>query len=112
MSKSRRQKSENRKARIERRLAGQILEHRSQPMFSASNTHYDVAERSRGMIAGGIGVMHQLARKVGLVEAIDEKVEVLKAHFPYHESDHVLNIAFNILAGGHCLEDIELRRKD
>jgi len=112
VSKSRRQKSENRKARIERRLDGPILEHRSHPMFTASNTHYDVAERSRGLIAGGIGVMHQLARKVGLVEAIDERVEVLKAHFPYHESDHVLNIAFNILAGGHCLEDIALRRND
>ncbi len=112
MSKSRRQKSEHRKARIERRLEGPILEHRSQPMFTARNIHYDVAERSRGLIAGGIGVMHQLARRVGLVEAIDEKVKVLKAHFPYHESDHVLNIAFNILAGGHCLEDIELRRND
>ena len=112
MSKSRRQKSENRKRRIERRLEGQIFEHRSQPMFSASNTQYDVAERSRGLIAGGIGVMHELARKIGLVKAIDERLEVLKAHMPYHESDHVLNIAFNILAGGHCLEDIELRRND
>jgi hypothetical protein len=31
---------------------------------------------------------------------------------PYHESDHVLNIAYNILAGGQRLEDIELRRQD
>jgi hypothetical protein len=31
---------------------------------------------------------------------------------PYHESDHVLNIAYNLLAGGHCLEDIELLRND
>jgi len=72
VSKSRRQKSENRKRRIQRRLDGQILEHRAQPMFSASNVHYDVAERSRGLIAGGICVMHQLARKVGLVEVLDE----------------------------------------
>ena len=33
-------------------------------------------------------------------------------HLPYHESDHVLNIAYNILAGGVRLEDIELRRQD
>jgi len=37
---------------------------------------------------------------------------LLKVHLPYHESDHVLNIAYNILAGGQRLEDIELRRQD
>ena len=37
---------------------------------------------------------------------------MLKRHLPYHESDHVLNIAFNILAGGRRLEHIELRRND
>jgi hypothetical protein len=31
---------------------------------------------------------------------------------PYSEADHVLNIAYNILAGGTCLEHLELRRKD
>jgi len=31
---------------------------------------------------------------------------------PYYESDHVLNIAYNALCGGRCLEDIELRRND
>ncbi len=36
----------------------------------------------------------------------------LKRHLPDHESDHVLNIAFNILAGGQRLEHIELRRND
>jgi len=37
---------------------------------------------------------------------------VLKRHLPYHESDHVLNMAYNIMAGGERLEDIELRRQD
>jgi len=36
----------------------------------------------------------------------------LKRHLPYHESDHVLNIAYNVLVGGMRLEDIELRRND
>jgi hypothetical protein len=56
--------------------------------------------------------MHQLARKIGLVSELDEKVHVLKIHKPYHESDHILNIALNILAGGTCLEDLEVRRCD
>jgi len=51
-------------------------------------------------------------RKLGLIDALDEKMFLLKRHLPYHESDHVLNIAYNILAGGTCLEDIEHRRND
>ena len=37
---------------------------------------------------------------------------IFKVHLPYHESDHVLNFACNILAGGVRLQDLELRRQD
>jgi hypothetical protein len=47
-----------------------------------------------------------------LVDAIDRRVHVLKMHRPYHESDHVLDLAYNALCGGLRLEDIELRRTD
>ena len=66
-------------------------------MFRAANIHYEMADRVRGLAYGGIGAMHFLARKTGLVEAIDDKLKLLKLHLPYHESDHVLNIAYNIL---------------
>src|SRR5271167_3261238 len=33
-------------------------------------------------------------------------------HLPYHESDHVLNLAYNALCDGTCLQDLELRRND
>lgn len=75
-------------------------------MFAASNIDYDVAQRTRGLGVGGIGVMHLLAKQSGLVEAIDQNLQLLKVHLPYHESDHVLNIAYNILSGGDCIEDI------
>ena len=81
-------------------------------MFTARNIHYELAARSRGLGAGGIGAIHHLARHVGLIEAIDRRLHLLKVHLPYHESDHVLNIAYNILCGGDCLEDLELRRND
>jgi len=64
------------------------------------------------MSCGGIGAAHQVAVRAGLAERIDDGVEVLKVHRPYHESDHVLNIAYNVLCGGRTLEDIELRRND
>jgi hypothetical protein len=81
-------------------------------MFSASNIHYQVADRVRGLGCGGIGVVHQVARQTGLIDAIDDNVSVLKVHLPYHESDHVLNIAYNVLAGGTCLDHLELLRND
>jgi hypothetical protein len=46
------------------------------------------------------------------VKAIDENLKLLKRHLPYHESDHVLNIAYNILSNGDCLEDLERLRND
>jgi hypothetical protein len=56
--------------------------------------------------------MHLMVQRLGLVEDIDSSLHLLKVHLPYHESDHVLNIAYNILAGGVRLEDIEQRRQD
>jgi len=102
----------NRKARIERRLAPKNWEDQPRPMLKASNIHYEMAGRSGAVGCGGIGAMHLLAQRVGLVDEIDRNLKLLKVHLPYHESDHVLNIAYNILAGGVRLEDIELRRQD
>jgi len=81
-------------------------------MLAASNIHYEIADRARGTAYGGIGAIHLLARQTGLAKAIDEKLELLKRHLPYHESDHVLNIAYNILCNGDCLEDLEHLRND
>jgi hypothetical protein len=59
--------------------------------ITATNIHYDVAAKTRGIACGGIGAIHLLVRKLGLAEAIDERLHLLKFHLPYHESDHVLN---------------------
>jgi len=102
----------NRKQRIERRLRPKNWEEQPRPMLKASNIHYEMAERTGAMNCGGIGAMHLLVQRLGLVEDIDNSLELLKVHLPYHESDHVLNLTYNILAGGQRLEDIELRRND
>jgi hypothetical protein len=81
-------------------------------MMAASNIHYEVADRVNAVGCGGIGVIHKLAKQSGLIEALDANVHVLKLHLPYFESDHILNIAYNILCGGNCIEDIELLRND
>ena len=99
------------KRRIERRLQ-RGGGNGGRPMFAATNLHYELAGKARGIGVGGIGVVHRLAQQIGLVEAIDRHVHVLKIHLPYHESDHVLNLAYNALCEGIRLEDIELRRND
>ena len=102
----------NRKSRIERRLDKKRLGNLDHPMFTAANIHYEIADRTRGLAHGGIGAIHLLARRIGLVDAINEKLHLLKIHLPYHESDHVLNLAYNALCDGTCLQDLELRRQD
>jgi hypothetical protein len=101
-----------RKRRIERRLNKFNLEGCEQPMFTARNIHYEISERDRGIAHGGIGAIHVLTNRLGLAESIDRRLVLFKFHLPYHESDHVRNIAYNAFCGGTCLEDIELRRQD
>ena len=101
-----------RKRRILRRIQNKPGVERSTPMMAASNIHYEISDKVRGLAPGGLGAIHLLAQKIGLVRDIDEGLHLLKRHLPYHESDHVLNIAYNLLAGGQRLEHLEPRRND
>lgn len=102
----------NGKRRIQRRLDQSTLPHCDRPQFAARNIHYELAQRCQGLGCGGIGAIHLMVRRLSLPEAIDQRLHTLKIHLPYHESDHVLNLAYNPLCGGVCLEDLELRRND
>ena len=82
------------------------------PMMTAANIHYELADRTRAIAPGGIGAIHLIAQKLGLVRDINDNLHLLKRHQPYFESDHVLNIAYNLLAGGSRLEHLEVRRHD
>ena len=100
------------KRKIRRRLDRPVTAPSPEPVFTAANIHYEVADKTRAIAPGGIGAIQLLVRKLGLAEAIDERLHLLKIHLPYHESDHVLNLAYNALCNGACLDDIELRRND
>jgi Transposase DDE domain group 1 len=107
-----RKQLERRKRRIQFRLEKTKLMNLDKPVFTASNIRYEIADRDRGIAYGGIGAFHLLARRIGLIDAIDKNLHLLKIHLPYHESDHVLNFAYNALCDGTCLQDLELRRQD
>jgi Transposase DDE domain group 1 len=81
-------------------------------MFSSGRITYEMADKAQAMSPGGIGAIHLMNTRLGLPAEIDKRLELLKFHVPYHESDHVLNLSYNVLCGGVRLEDIELRRND
>jgi hypothetical protein len=101
-----------RKEDLRKRLERKQWPEQASPQLRRKNIHYEMAEKVRAIECGGIGAFHMLACNSGLVKVINERIHLLKRHLPYHESDHVLNIAYNTLVGGTCLDDIELRRND
>lgn len=87
-------------------------EERTKPMLSASNIDYTISEKFSAISCGGIGLVDTLIKKIYLPEMINKSIHLFKRHKPYFESDHILNIAYNIACGGTCLEDIELLRNN
>jgi len=106
------QRLADRKARIDGRLDAARQRECSRPLVEGRNLHYEVAGRVQATGLGGIGLIHEFVRSLGLAEALDRHVDVLKRHFPYHESDHILTLTYNLLTGGTCIEDIERLRQD
>jgi hypothetical protein len=107
--------------RRQRRIAQRLDKHHREaddglsgerPVLQGGNVQCEMADRQCGTAYGGVAVVHQLVRELELAEAIDRRLKLLKLHKPYHESDHVLNFAYNALCDGDCLEDMELRRND
>lgn len=103
------QRKRDLKLRLDRK---RVEKRQGRAMLGEANVRYEMADRARAIGCGGIGAIHKMVSRLGVPEAIDETLSLLKFHLPYWESDHVLNIAYNVLAGGQCLEDIELLRQD
>ncbi|HEU4904853.1 MAG TPA: IS1380 family transposase [Solirubrobacterales bacterium] len=76
------------------------------PVFRTRRVRIESDRRGRAMAYGGLALAHKLAHSLDLPAALDREVELLKRHAPYHESDHILTHAYNIFAGGTCIEDI------
>jgi hypothetical protein len=85
---------------------------RSEPMLTTGKINYEIGGNVEATPFGGLFAMHRLLTRLGLVQAIDDDLELLAVHMPYSESDHVLNLAYNVLTGGTRLEDIDRHRND
>jgi len=103
---------ERRQRSLAERLDPTWLPELDKPVLEGGNVCYQVAGRTEGIACGGLGMLQTVVDVVGLREEIDESLHLLRRHLPYHESDHVLALAYNVLTGGRCLEDLEARRSD
>ncbi len=82
------------------------------PVLRMPKLHVETEERATVTRFGGLVLAEQFCRRFGVAALIDEHVEVLKIHNPYHESDHVLAQALSLYAGGTCLEDMMYLQHD
>lgn len=85
-----------RKRRLGRRLARRQGGNGSgRRVLGRVNSHLELADKTVATGLGGAALAVKLARKLKLAEEIDARVSVFRRHLPYHESDHVLNLALN-----------------
>lgn len=99
--------------KIEKRLENAVrLNASGKPVLGRANIQFEASEKVRAISCGGIGLIQRLTRKLKLPSEIARSLGLFKIHHPYRESDHVLNIAYNLLCGGRTLDDIELRRNN
>jgi hypothetical protein len=78
------------------------------PITTPPAIQYELADRVQATNAGGLGVIQQMVKQLGLTGSINRICPIFKMAMPYSAADHVLNIAGNLLAGGTCLEHLEL----
>ena len=100
-----------REEEVARRLSPSWNGQDPKPVLSPDGISYEVSEKIGAVSYGGLGLLQQVVKWSGLGEAIDRAVKLFKRHQPYHESDHVLNLIYNVATGGTRYQDIELRRQ-
>ena len=100
-----------RKKRMQRRIDKSNWSGDS-PMIKTPAVKYELADKQEAVAAGGIGTVMQLVNELELRKHINRAIPLFKLYLPYDETDHVLNIALNLVAGGKCLEHLETRRTD
>ena len=84
--------------RLDRKWKGE----KGERVLKGGNIHYEISDRVRAIDCGGLGLIQLLVEKLGLAESIDQRVKVLARHLPYRESDHVLNLIYNVMSGRSC----------
>lgn len=81
-------------------------EYSNQPMMRHPKLQVSASGPSTMTAYGGLALATRLTKKLGVAKALDARLDLLKVHRPYHESDHVLAHTYNLFVGGTCIEDM------
>jgi len=103
---------QKRKSKINKRLSLNRGIISNEAILKDVNGHYEISAKENGISFGGIGAIHKMVKKLGLDKTLNESLNLLKIKRPYHESDHILSLAYNAMTGGRCLQGLERLRSD
>ena len=67
-----------------------VQEHRGAPLLNGA----------------GLVIIRQLIERLGIAQAINAGLRLLRRHKPYAESDHILTLVYHLLSGGETLNDV------
>ena len=102
----------NRAKRIARRIAPRQFESSPAPLLGRNDARYEVSERCVATRFGALPLLPKLFNQIGLTQTLNDALHLLKAHLPYHESDHIYAIAMAVTADFKCIEGLEILRTD
>lgn len=105
-------KIRRRRKKLKDRLDPKWQPERQNPIMEVANIRYEVSDRISATDAGGIGLMRSVVQSLGLQKLIDDRLTLLKRHRPFHESDHVLSLAYSMMCGEKTLDGLAERRED
>ncbi|HEY0981527.1 MAG TPA: hypothetical protein VGE80_05340, partial [Schlesneria sp.] len=78
-----RKKIESRQRRIEGRLdKWNYPADMSKPIMRGPRPQFELSDRAVGTAYGGIGLIHQFLKELGLPEAIDQRLHLFQVHLP------------------------------
>src|SRR5262249_43736687 len=100
----------NCKRRIQHRLRNKQWHDQRRPMFQTPNLHYDLTVKDQGLHAAGLGAIQLPVEHLQSARDLNRRLCLLKRHVPYYESDHICNLAYNLLTGGKTIDDLERLR--
>jgi hypothetical protein len=86
-------------------LSGEVGSGRDRPVLRHPKLRMS-SETSDATPYGGLALAASLVKSLDLARDLNRELSLLTSHRPYHESDHVLTHAYNLYAGGTCIEDI------
>ena len=69
---------------MDRRLQAAVAPNVSGPVLGRANVVYELAERSRGVACGGVGLVARLVDSVRLSDEITPSLRLLQVHRPYY----------------------------